>query len=197
MYIPYIYMLEGLASNMQMNLIAPKVKPQDLVYNPDWVAKDMVTHFMPSGRILEPCKGEGVFLKYLPSAEWCEIREGKDFFSWADPVDWCIGNPPYSLFRKWLEHSFMIAHDIVYLVPVQKIVLGYGQVTDIYKRGWIRHIRWYGTGTRLGWMYGNAIGAVHFQRDWFGETSWSFQDPPSLLTKRAADGFESTPSKAV
>ena len=38
----------------------------------------MVEFFKPSGRILEPCKGDGVFLKYLPSAEWCEIQEGRD-----------------------------------------------------------------------------------------------------------------------
>jgi hypothetical protein len=28
--------------------------PQDVVYTPDWVARDMVEYFKPSGRILEP-----------------------------------------------------------------------------------------------------------------------------------------------
>ena len=61
-----------------------KPKPKDVVYTPDNVARDMVQFFKPSGRILEPSKGEGVFLKYLPGADWYEITEGKDFFNYND-----------------------------------------------------------------------------------------------------------------
>jgi len=159
------------------------VKPQDIVLTPDWVASDVVAHFRPAGRVLDPCKGEGAFLRHMPGAEWCEIREGRDFFCWTEPVDWIVSNPPYSCFRAWLRHSYAVAENIVYLVPVQKCVLGYGQVEEIAKGGMIKHIRWYGTGTRLGWMYGNAIGAVHFIRGYDGPQTWSFYTPNSILDR--------------
>jgi hypothetical protein len=67
--------------SVQPQLLQIPLDPGDVVYTPDWVARDMVEFFKPSGRILEPCKGDGVFLKYLPPhAEWCEIQEGRDFF---------------------------------------------------------------------------------------------------------------------
>ncbi len=40
--------------------------PKDIVYTPEDVAKDIVSFYKPSGKVLDPCKGEGVFLKYLP-----------------------------------------------------------------------------------------------------------------------------------
>ena len=46
----------------QPQLLQIPLDPDDVVYTPDWVAKDMVEFFKPSGRILEPCKGDGVFL---------------------------------------------------------------------------------------------------------------------------------------
>lgn len=51
---------------------------KDVVYTPDWCARDIVQHFKPEGRVLEPSKGGGAFLQYLPGAEWCEITEGRD-----------------------------------------------------------------------------------------------------------------------
>ena len=80
----------------QMQLLHINLNPADRVYTNDWVVADMVDFFKPSGRILDPCKGDGVFLKYLPGADWCEIEKGKDFFAWSNPVDWVFGNPPYS-----------------------------------------------------------------------------------------------------
>ena len=154
--------------------ITSTAKEQDIVMTPNWCAADCVEWFKPSGRILDPCKGNGAFLQYMPGADWCEIREGKDFWNWTEPVDWIMSNPPYSCFRKWLAHSFEIAENIVYLIPVQKIVLGYGQVEEIFAWGGIKHIRWYGTGTRLGFPYGNAIGAVHMMKNYRGDTGWSF-----------------------
>lgn len=51
---------------------------KDVVYTPDWCARDMVEHFKPNGRVLEPSKGGGAFLQYLPGAEWCEIAYGAE-----------------------------------------------------------------------------------------------------------------------
>ena len=83
----------------QIELI-PSKKRGDRVFTPDWAAEDIVRHFCPTGHILEPFKGDGVFLRYLPSkVDWCEIEEGRDFFAWKDAVDWIISNPPYSITR--------------------------------------------------------------------------------------------------
>lgn len=108
----------------------------DVVYTPDWAARHMVEHFRPAGSVLEPCKGAGVFMPYLPGAEWCEIAEGRDFFDWHTPVDWIIGNPPYSLTRKWFRHSYGLADNIVYLVPLRNVFGAYGFLEEIreYRR---------------------------------------------------------------
>ena len=41
-------------------------------------------------KVLEPCRGDGAFYDALPSnvhKEWCEIRQGKDFFDFQGKVD--------------------------------------------------------------------------------------------------------------
>ena len=173
-----------------------RVNEQDVVMTPDWCAADVVRHFKPTGRILDPCRGAGAFWKQMPGAEWCELSEGRDFWTWREPMDWIISNPPYSCFRQWLLHSYEIAENIVYLIPIQKLVLGYGQVEEMREHGWVKHIRWYGTGTQLDFPYGNAIGAAHFVRGWTGETTWSWYHKsgqprgngvPELVTRKSPD----------
>jgi hypothetical protein len=60
---------------------AKREKGNDEIYTPEWCTLDMVDHFKPTGTILEPCKGSGVFTKILPQADWCEIKEGKNFLT--------------------------------------------------------------------------------------------------------------------
>jgi len=147
----------------------------DAVYTPDWCAADMVDWFKPEGRILEPAKGDGAFLRHLPAhTEWCEIEQGRDFFDCTVQYDWIMSNPPYSTLRPWLAHSFNVAENIVYLFPLKNFFSAHGQIMEVKNRGWIKHIRLYGTGSRLGFPMGNAIGAFHFLRGWHGDTSWSF-----------------------
>jgi hypothetical protein len=150
-------------------------KHGDIVYTPKWVAKDMVSHFAPTGRILEPCKGQGVFMLYLPpDTLWCEIQLGQDFYDWNTPVDWIISNPPYSQTRKWFKHSYNISKNLVYLVPLRNIFSGYGFIREIHDFGGICEIRMYGTGGKLGFPMGNPIGAIHIKRGYTGTTKFSF-----------------------
>ena len=81
---------------------------KDVVFTPSEVAAAMVRHFRPYGRVLDPCKGDGAFLSLLDEADYCELQEGRDFFEWSEPVDWIIGNPPYSVYSRWLEHSMKV-----------------------------------------------------------------------------------------
>jgi hypothetical protein len=153
----------------QPQLLQIPLDPGDVVYTPDWVARDMVEFFKPSGRILEPCAGDGVFLKYLPDGtEWCEIEKGRDFFAWNEQVDWIVGNPPYAGFREWNSHSFKISKNIVYLFPVGKLFNSVKGYLEILRYGGIVHMRLYGTGNSIGWDLGFLVGAVHFQRGYTG-----------------------------
>lgn len=164
----------------QPQLLQIALDPGDVVYTPDWVARDMCDFFKPSGRILEPCAGDGVFLKYLPpETEWCEIEKGRDFFSWRERVDWIVGNPPYStdLFLRWLSHSFHLAADVVYVTPTNKIFQSWSVMDRITRYGGIRAMLVYGGGNGVGFPFGFSVGAFHFQRGWKGETQISFRKP--------------------
>lgn len=160
-------------------------KMGDVVYTPDWCAKDMVDHFKPVGSVLDPCKGKGVFLDYLPEgSDWCEITEGRDFFGWTKPVDWVVSNPPYSLTRPWFRHSYEVAQNLLYLVPLRNVFSGYGFIKEIHDFGGIVAIRVYGTGGHLGFPMGNAVGAMHIQRAYDGPTEftmWGSDVQPALV----------------
>lgn len=150
--------------------------PSDYVLTPEWCAKDMIEYFSPSGQILDPCRGlNKVFYNNLPiDSNWCEIQEGKDFFEYNEKVDWIIGNPPYSIFNKWMQHSFEISDNIVYLVPTFKIFNALGLCRMYKENGWIKHIRFYDTGKEIEWSRSRPIVAVHFKKGYIGDTSWSF-----------------------
>lgn len=90
----------------------------DVVMTPLWLAEKIVTHYNPQGRILEPCKGSGNFLKYMPSAEWCELSEGVDFMAYTKHVDWIITNPPWSKIRDFLTQGFKVSDNVVYLFTI-------------------------------------------------------------------------------
>jgi len=162
---------------VQQNLFGIDHNPSDVVLTPEWCAKDTVEWFKPTGKMLDPCKGEGAFHNLMPGSEWCEIREGKDFFEWTTPVDWIISNPPYTILRDWMKHSLKIADEIVYIVPVHKIFNAYGLLLEIKEYGGIKHIRYYGTGSVLKFPMGNAIGVVHFSKGYNGPIGISFYFP--------------------
>jgi len=170
-------------------------KQGDTVYTPAWVASDMCSHFAPSGVVLEPCKGKGVFLDYLPpGTAWCEIAEGRDFFAWTEHVDWSVSNPPYSLTRQWFKHSYKVADNLLYLVPLRNVFSGFGFIREIYDFGGIAAIRMYGTGSTLGFPMGNAVGAMHIQRGYTGDMRFSFATQGKTLIEVFATHEEPTSS---
>jgi hypothetical protein len=141
----------------------------------------MVEFFAPAGRVLEPCKGAGAIFRYLPSGSaWCEIAEGRDFFAWHDHVDWIISNPPYSKLRPFLRHAFKVADNVAFLVPARNVFSGYGTVREAAGFGRMKNLRWYGTGSRLGFPMGNAIATIHWQRGHSGACAETFVDELTL-----------------
>lgn len=152
------------------------VRTDDIVLTPDAVARDIVEHFCPTGRILDPCKGEGAFLRHMPTADWCEIREGRDFFECRERYDWVISNPPYSIFAEFLRHTFSVADDIVYLIPVNKVYNSDRMMREIWGWGGVPEIYVIGGGATLNFPIGFCIGAVHFQRGFTEGTRVTFRD---------------------
>lgn len=145
-----------------------EVKTRDVVYTPDAVASTVVQRYQPTGRVLDPCRGDGSFWRHMPGADYCEIAEGRDFFTWKKPVDWIVGNPPYSVMNQWLEHSFSLAENVVYLIPVAKVFGSLMRLKMIKQYGGIVEIYAPWTGRAIGFEFGWAVGAVHFQRAYTG-----------------------------
>ena len=141
-------------------------KPSDVVYTPDYIAKDIIDWLNPSGICLDPCYGDGAFYKHLPSGSlFCELSIGKDFFEFNEPVDWIIGNPPYSIFEEWLRHSFELAPDICYLLPTNKVFQRQVIMSLINRFGGIKGMKIYGSGTLIGFPFGFSVGAFHFSKN--------------------------------
>ena len=149
----------------------------DIHFTPKHIAKDCIEYFKPTGRILDPCRGEGVFFDNLPKGtEWCELTMGRDFMEWEEPVDWIMSNPPYSCFRAWLRHSMKIADNIVYFLPVFKVTNSCQVWDDSRKFGGIKSLRIY---IRAGipWQRGRPFCAAHWQRGWDGGIDISYYSP--------------------
>lgn len=145
--------------------------PADIVYTPDYVAKQIITSLNPAGKCLDPCKGDGAFFNLLPGgSEYCEIREGSDFFDYKEPVDWIIGNPPYSIFEDFLCHAFSLSENVSYLVPTNKVFQRQVIMEMINKYGGIKAITIYGSGTLIEFPFGFSVGNFHFKRGYSGDT---------------------------
>jgi len=141
---------------------------KDVVFTPPEIAEAIVRHFAPTGKMLDPCRGDGAFWRNMPGADYCELQEGKDFFEYTQSVNWIISNPPYSCFSDWLRHSFEIAENIVYLIPINKAFNSSSMLRQTYEWGGIAEIVHIGPGSKLKFPVGFAVGAVHYKRGWAG-----------------------------
>ena len=159
----------------QYSLINEPYK-KDVVYTPEHIAIDMINYFKPSGKILDPCMGDGAFYNNLPEPkDWCELTRGRDFFEYNKKVDWIISNPPFTKFSKWLKHSLYIGKNIVYLIPMQKVFYTYSMMKELYEWGGIKEIWNIGTGRSLGFPFGAGVAAIYFKRNWKGGINVTFR----------------------
>ena len=144
----------------------------DVVQTPPELAERIVNHFKPTGRMLEPCKGQGNFLRHMPGADWCEISEDRDFFKWTTPVDWIVTNPPWSLIRGFLQHAMTVADDIVFLITVNHVWTK-ARIRDIYSSGYaIKEICLVEMPKEFP-QSGFQLGAVHISKGWKGQVTLS------------------------
>lgn len=150
--------------------------PNDVVFTPDWLAKQICGMFSIAGKVLEPCKGEGAFLKYLPkNSLWCEIVDGRNFFDFHEKVDWIVTNPPYSDFNRFLEHCFNLAENIVLLVPVAKMFKSMGTLRAILNYGGFVSIHIL-PASKAGFPFGFPCAIYHIKRNWENDTKIKLLD---------------------
>ena len=145
----------------------------DKVYTPEPIAKLIISKFALAGKVLDPFKGKGAFYNNLPESvekNWCEIDDGRDFFEYKEHVDWIISNPPYSIYDEVMEHSFEVADNIVYLVPLSKVVSSLGRIKKLYDFGGVPYIYIIGA-SRCGFPFGFPACAIHIQKDYKGPTT--------------------------
>lgn len=144
----------------------------DKVYTPLPIAKKIIDLFPLYGKVLDPFKGGGAFYNQYPDfviKDWCEIDDGRDFFDYTNKVEWIISNPPYSILDEVLSHSFEIAENVVYLVPLSKIFTSLKRIRGILNYGNIREIHIISAG-KCGFPFGFPACAIWFQKDYDGLT---------------------------
>jgi len=153
----------------------------DVVYTPDYLAARIVEHFKPTGEFLDPCCGGGAFFSQCVirglSGDWFDIAAEEDwqgdFFQYTKKVDWIISNPPYSILRPWLQHSYKVADNIVYLVQMPRPFFK-ALLEDAEKAGFgLKEI--YRVPVPKEWRevmspFGGGYCAAHWQRGWNHDT---------------------------
>ena len=155
---------------------------RDDVMTPRDLAVAIIIHFKPTGHFLDPCCGDGAFLNQVigvESADWCEIKRGRDFFTYdfgEDAYfDWVITNPPFSLLRPFLRRSMELSDNIVFLCHLNAILGLKARLNDVKKAGFgIREVLLVDTPpASTGWpQSGFQVAATHLQRGYRGDVKW-------------------------
>lgn len=146
----------------------------DIHFTDRLVAKAIVEHFKPSGRLLEPFKGEGAFfdaLSLVPgdvTLDWCEISLGKDFLKYEHEVDWIITNPPFEELTKMMDKAFSLALHTVFLIPISKYFSSSPRIKLARGYGGVKEILHVGTGRDIGFDIGFPFAAMHFEKGYRG-----------------------------
>jgi len=138
--------------------IKGREKPNDIIHTPISVVQIMVhmCELKDGDTVLDPSAGSNkVFYNTFPDfvkKDYCEITEGKDFFEYHDKVDCIIGNPPYSLWDKWLEHTMSITDKFCYIFG--SLNLTPARLTKIITRGYgVTKIHM----LNIDWWFGSSI----------------------------------------
>jgi hypothetical protein len=136
-------------------------------------------HIKSTDSVLEPCRGEGAFIRAyarcdITNFDWCEIKEGRDFFHPHKKVDWIISDPPFSKIRRFTAHAYTIADNVVWLGMIGHNLSFRRRFNDMDEAGFaIREVIRVKTPPKPWPQSGFQIGVVHFQRGWRGKTTFS------------------------
>lgn len=150
-------------------------RESDKCMTPRPVAKQLI-ELLPIAKtdsLLDPFRGTGAFYDQFPATDggcvYCEIDENLDFFDCSAKVDWIISNPPYSIFEAVLDHSFELAKNVVYLVPLSKVFSSMGRIRKWSKYGNIKRM-WILSAGSCGFPFGFPAAFVWWEKDYTGPT---------------------------
>lgn len=133
-----------------------------------WIGKNIKDNSL----VLDSAMGNGAFYSNFDNRynkDWCEIDKGKDFFQYNNKVDWIITNPPYSIFDAFLDHSFKISDNVVFLCPLSKIVSSMGRIKKYKEYGGVPKILIMSS-SKCGFPFGFPSCAVWFKRRYKNNT---------------------------
>ena len=149
-------------------LIPTNTKREDCVQTPVEYARAIIEHFKPSGKTLEPCSGDGNFLKVYPFTASCEILKGSDFFNEEEIYNWIITNPPYSKMRKFMNKAMDISDNVVFLTSINHLWLK-ARLRDVFEKGFgIKEIVIFDTPKNFP-QSGFQMGCFHLQKGYVGD----------------------------
>lgn len=139
----------------------------DNVNTPIYLAKRIIVHFEPKGKILEPCVGSGNFLKVIPM-DTC-----KDFLVIEGHWDWIITNPPYSKYRLFLNKAMEVSDNIVFLQLINAIFYK-ARLRDMFQKDFgIKEIWLIDTPKEFP-QFGLQLGCVYFKRGYKKDIKFSY-----------------------
>ena len=122
-----------------LNNIKLRQKPNDVIYTPKPVAEVMIKmcNIQSDDKVLDCSKGGGVFYDNLPECDksYCEITEDIDYFEATGKYDLIIGNPPYSLWSKWLDKTTELTDKFCYIFGVMNLTRA--RLKRIYDKGYV------------------------------------------------------------
>lgn len=149
-------------------------RDNDKCMTPPAIAKRLV-ELLPipeQATLLDPFRGQGAFFDNFPMGgvrNYCEIDEGIDFFNEHGKYDWIISNPPYSIFDAVLDHSFELADNVCYLVPLSKVFSSMGRIRKQKAYGNIKEM-WVLSASSCGFPFGFPAAFVWWQKGYDGDT---------------------------
>lgn len=157
-----------------------KYNPNDVILTPVNIAKKIISWLplKPFETVLDPFYGTGNFYDNFPPdviKDYTEIMFGKDFFKYEKHVDWIISNPPYSKYTEVMNHSYKIADNIVYLIPLNKVVSSWGRVKDLQRFGGIYKM-WIMPAGKCGFPFGFPACACWFKKGYKGPVNYEIED---------------------
>ncbi len=154
---------------------AKNTPDKDIVMTPEYLAREILQHFNPSGVMLDPCRGVGAFYDNMTGKkDWCELAEGKDFLQYNKKVDWIITNPPWSKMQLFLEHGMKVSNNIVYLTTINHYTTK-RRIRDMRHAGFaLKEIYNVPTPGKPWPQLGFQLAAVHTQRGYTGDIKFSY-----------------------
>ena len=151
--------------------------PNDVVMTPQETANWIVDYYKPTGRVLEPCRGDGKFYNRPEFTDWCEISEGLDFFDFNDKVDWIITNPPFSIYDAFLTKAFEVADNVVFFCPINKMCKSQRIDRMIEEYGGLKEVILMGGGGLHDFPFGFPVGCLYYKRNHKGDIKWTRNYP--------------------